>query len=132
MHIGGVMKYILSLCLLVFFALPVLGYSDKTDIEIQVVQNYDHYNKRYRKVSRVESVTFRNGYPGNDIVHCNRANYDSYSVYLEDLAPGDRFQVRVTWDDGSRRTIDKKVTGYTYDTYVIDEPAYYDQSSVNF
>lgn len=94
---------------------------------ITAEQSYDHYRERYRKVARVESLVYRGGYP-QDTVHCNRADYDSYNVYINDLEAGDRYKVRVTWDDGSHRTIENTIGPYSQDTIVINEPLAFDQS----
>jgi len=73
-------------------------YPEPVDVEITVDQNYDHYNERYRLISRVESWIYRGSYPQNT-VHCNRADYQSFTVYLNDLEKGDRFEVAITWDE---------------------------------
>ena len=96
-------------------------------VSINAEQSYDHYKGRYRKVARVESLVYRGGYP-QDLVHCNRADYDSYNVYLNDLKKGDRYKVRVTWDDGSHRTVENTVGPYSQDTIVINEPLAFDSS----
>ena len=94
---------------------------------ITAQQSYDHYENRYRKVARVESLIYRGGYP-QDTVHCNRARYDAYDVYLNDLEVGDRYKVRVTWDDGSHRTIERTIGTNSVDSIVINEPLAYDNS----
>ena len=96
-------------------------------VSITAEQSYDHYKERYRKVARVESLVYRGSYP-QDTIHCNRADYDSYNVYINDLEAGDRYKVRVTWDDGSHRTIENTIGPYSQDTFVINEPLAFDNS----
>jgi hypothetical protein len=96
-------------------------------VSITAEQSYDHYKGRYRKVSKVESLVYRGGYP-QDTVHCNRGDYDSFDVYINDLKAGDRYKVRVTWDDGSHRTVENTIGPYSRDTVVIREPLAFDTS----
>ena len=99
---------------------------DPITVQITAKQSWDHYKNRYRKVSRVESLVYRGGYP-QDVVHCNRADYYAYDVYLNDLEPGDRYKVRVTWDDGSHRTVERTIGSLSATSLVIDEPLAFDQ-----
>lgn len=100
---------------------------DPITVTVTAQQSWDHYKNRYRKVSRVESLIYRGGYP-EDVVHCNRASYYSYDVFLEDLKPGDRYKVRVTWDDGSHRTVERTIGSLSETSIFIDEPLAFDDS----
>ena len=70
---------------------------------------FDHYADNYRYVSKVEVVTYRGDYPRTDVYE-NYAQYSTYDVYINDLKAGDRYEVRVTWDDGTYRIINRSVT----------------------
>ena len=76
-------------------------------------------------MAKVESLVYRGGYP-SDIVHCNRASYDTFGITIDDLEPGDRYEVRATWDDGSTRTLDKTITESPQTQVFINEPLYFD------
>jgi hypothetical protein len=102
---------------------PADEYPKPVNVSIEVDQNYDHYNERYRLVSRVESWVYRGSYPQN-IVHCNRADYESYTVYLNDLEKGDRFEVQITWDDGSRKTLYQTMNENPKLSYYVSQPDY--------
>jgi hypothetical protein len=101
--------------------------ADPITVQIVAEQSYDHYESRYRKVARVESLVYRGGYP-QDLIHCNRARYDWFDVYLEDLEVGDRYKVRVTWDDGSHRTVERTIGPMSETSVYIREPLAYDSS----
>jgi hypothetical protein len=98
-------------------------YPEPVDVTVLAVQVYDHYKERYRKVKRVESWVYRRAYYQH-IIHCNRARYTSFDVTLYDLEKGDRFETRVTWDDGSHRTLDRTLGANPQLDFYIDEPGY--------
>jgi len=98
-------------------------YFEPVDVTILAVQLYDHYKGRYRAVRRVESWVYRRSYYQH-IIHCNRAKYASFDVTLYDLEKGDRFETRVTWDDGSHRSIDHTLGNAPQLKFYIDEPGY--------
>lgn len=102
-------------------------WAETHSVEVIANQDFDFYNDRYRKVARVESLVYRGGYP-EDLVHCNRASYDSFSIVIDDLEVGDRYQVRVTWDDGSHKTIEKTITESPQTQVFINEPIYFDSA----
>lgn len=93
------------------------------DIEFSASQYYDTYAERYLQVTRVEVETFRKGTYTSETFE-NRGCWRSYPVYLKDLKAGERFRVKVVWDNGSNRTIDKTVDSYTASTIYIDQPDY--------
>jgi hypothetical protein len=79
------------------------------DITLHADRYFDHYADNYRYVSKVEVVTYRGDYPRTDVYE-NYAQYSTYDVYINDLKAGDRYEVRVTWDDGTYRIINRSVT----------------------
>lgn len=91
------------------------------NIELSSHQHFDHYKDRYRQVEKVEVVTYRGGYPQTE-THENFGSYTEYDVTLQDLKPGDRYEVKVTWDDGSYRCLDTTVDEYPERNVIIDEP----------
>jgi hypothetical protein len=93
------------------------------DIEFSASQYYDTYAERYLRVTRVEVETFRKGTYTCETFE-NRGCWNSFPVYLNDLKEGERFRVRVVWDNGSNRTIDKTVDSYTASTIFVDQPDY--------
>ena len=99
-------------------------YPEPVDVTILAVQFYDHYKERYLKVKRVETWLYRRSAYWEHIVHCNRARYTSFDVQLEDLERGDRFETRITWQDGSHRTIEKTMGHRPQLSFYIDEPNY--------
>ena len=81
------------------------------DITLHADRYYDNYSSNYRYVSKVEVVVWRGNtsYPGTD-TYTNYSQYSTYDVYINDLKAGDRYEVRVTWDDGTYRTIERSVS----------------------
>lgn len=94
-------------------------------VAVTAKESYDYYKSRYRKVKRVESIVYRGGYP-QETTYCNQAKYDSYDIYLKNLKVGDRYQVRVTWDDGSHRTLDRTIGTDPATSVLIDQPLAFD------
>ena len=102
--------------------------TEKEPVKVQIIaeQSYDHYEERYRKVSKVEYLVYRGGYPEDEVLW-NQADYDSFDVWIDDLQPGDRYKVRVTWDDDSHRT-EERTIGNSPDLKVwISEPLAFDE-----
>lgn len=98
-------------------------YSEPVTVTVEANQLYDHYEERYRLVRRVETWVFRRSYYEH-IINCNKAEYQRFSVSLFELEKGDRFQMRITWDDGSHRTIDQTMKDQPELEIFIDEPGY--------
>lgn len=98
-------------------------YRRPVDVTIVARQYFDHYKQKYRRVRRVETWIYKPGW-WDHIIHCNRARYYYYDVYLDDLEPGDRFETRVTWEGGETHTIDQTITGRKDLTFYLDEPAW--------
>ncbi len=94
------------------------------NIELSSYQHFDHYNDRYRQVEKVEVVTYRGGFPQTE-THENFGGHTEYDVFLNDMKPGDRYQVRVIWDDGSYRDLDRTIDRFPEENVVIDEPVEY-------
>jgi hypothetical protein len=78
------------------------------DITLRADRYFDHYTDNYRYVNRVEVVTYRGDFPRTEVYE-NPAQYSTYDVYINDLKVGDRYEVRVTWDDGTFRIIDRSI-----------------------
>lgn len=78
------------------------------DITFRAERYFDHWTDNYRYVNKVEVVTYRGGYPRTEVYE-NVAQYGTYVVYINDLKVGDRYEVRVTWDDGSYRIVDRSI-----------------------
>ena len=96
----------------------------KFNLELSTSQYYDVYAARYLKVAAVEVATYSKGsYPRQQLFE-NRGQWNTYPVYLNGLEEGDRFVVRVIWDDGSNRTIEKSVDRYLGHTIYVGEPDY--------
>ena len=93
------------------------------NIEFSASQYYDTYAERYLRVSRVEVETFRKGTYTCETFE-NRGCWNSFPVYVKNLKQGERYRVRVVWDNGSNRTLDKTVDSYTASTIYINEPDY--------
>jgi hypothetical protein len=83
------------------------------DITLHAERYYDYYADNYRYVSKVEVVVWRGNtsYPGTDTYE-NYSQYSTYDVYINDLKVGDRYEVRVTWDDGKYRILERSVGRY--------------------
>lgn len=92
------------------------------NVELSTSQFYDHYAGRYKKVSRVEVTTYHGGGRYFSQIFENRGQWNTYPVYLNRLKEGERFLVRVVWDDGSNRTIDKTVNGSTESVIHVGQP----------
>lgn len=78
------------------------------NITFRAERYFDHWTDNYRYVNKVEVVTYRGGYPRTEVYE-NVAQYSTYELYIRDLKAGDRYEVRVTWDDGSYRTLDRSI-----------------------
>jgi archaellin len=91
------------------------------NIELAASQFYDVYAEKYKVVRAVEVSTFRMGRSTCETFE-NRGACTQYQVYMKDLKPGDTYKVRVVWEDGSNRTIEK-----TIDTYYTDRNVYVNQ-----
>ncbi len=78
------------------------------DITLHAERYFDTWADNYRYVNRVEVVTYRGGFPRTEVYE-NTAQYSTYDVYINDLKQGDRYEVRVTWDDGKYRIIDRSI-----------------------
>ena len=93
------------------------------NIEFSASQYYDSYASRYLRVTRVEVETFRMGTYTCETFE-NRGAWNTFPVYVNNLKQGERYRVRVVWDNGSNRTLDKTVDTYTPDTVYINQPDY--------
>ena len=93
------------------------------DHTLHAERYFDNYADNYRYVSKVEVVVWRGNtsYPGTDVYE-NYAQYSVYDVYINDLKPGDRYEVRVTWDDGKYRCIERSVDRYTQRNVRVNSP----------
>lgn len=100
---------------------PAIQSNKLYNIEFANSQYYDHYKSRYLVVKAVEVETFGQGKYTSETYE-NRGAWTTYPVYLNGLQEGDRYRVRVIWDDGSNRTIDKTVDSLQAHTIYIGEP----------
>lgn len=91
------------------------------DITLHAERYYDNYADNYRYVNRVEVVTYRGGYPRSDVYE-NYSQYSTYDVYINDLKPGDRYEVRVTWDDGNYRILNRSIDRYPEHNVRVSQP----------
>lgn len=91
------------------------------DITLRADRYFDVWSDNYRYVSRVEVVTYRGDYPRTEVYE-NNPGYSTYEVYINDLKAGDRYEVRVTWDDGKYRTIERNVTRHPEYNVRISQP----------
>ena len=98
-------------------------YVPSQNIEFSASQYYDSYAERYLRVTRVEVETFRMGTYTCETFE-NRGAWNTFPVYVKNLKQGERYRVRVVWDNGSNRTLDKTVDTYTPDTVYINQPDY--------
>ncbi len=91
------------------------------DITFRADRYFDVWSNNYRYVSRVEVVTYRGDFPRTEVYE-NSPQYSTYEVYINDLKAGDRYEVRVTWDDGKCRTIERNVTRRPEYNVRVSEP----------
>ena len=91
------------------------------DITFRADRYFDVWSNNYRYVSRVEVVTYRGDFPRTEVYE-NGPQYSTYEVYINDLKAGDRYEVRVTWDDGKYRTIERNVTRHPEYNVRVSEP----------
>lgn len=91
------------------------------DITLHAERYYDNYADNYRYVNKVEVVTYRGGYPRTDVYE-NYAQYTTYDVYINDLKAGDRYEVRVTWDDGNYRILSRSIDRYPEHNVRVSSP----------
>lgn len=100
---------------------PVPSYS----VVLRAERYFDNSTNNYRLVNKVEVLTYRKGYsyayPKKDTYE-NYAGYSTYDVYLRDLKPGDRYEARITWDDGSYRIIERSIDRYPEANVRVSEP----------
>ena len=91
------------------------------NIELAASQFYDVYAGKYKVVRALEVSTVRDGFSSCETFE-NRGAWTQYQVTMNDLKPGDQYKVRVIWEDGSNRTIEK-----TIGTYFTDRNVYVTQ-----
>lgn len=91
------------------------------DISLSASRFYDHYEERYKVVRAIEVATFRAGSLNCETFE-NIGECSQYEIFLNDLKPGDRYQARIIWDDGSNRTIDKTIGRYVDRQIFVDQP----------
>lgn len=93
------------------------------NIQFSASQYYDAYAQRYLRVTRVEVETFRMGSYTSETFE-NRGAWNTFPVYVKNLQQGERYRVRIVWDNGTNRTLDKTVDSYTPHTIYVDQPDY--------
>lgn len=84
-------------------------------------QIYDHYAQKYHVVDYVEVAANKGGGLFYETFE-NTGRYSSYDVYLNDLKEGETYTVKVVWNDGSNRTIEKTANSQLESRIFIDEP----------
>lgn len=106
------------------------GPSDVTvpqhDVTLHAERYYDYGTDAYRLVSKVEVATYRSGgsraYPKTDVYE-NFAGYSTFDVVLKGLKAGDRYEVRITWDDGRYRLIERAIDRYPDHVLRVSQPS---------
>lgn len=78
------------------------------DLEVAARQFFDYEKDRYITVDRIQTTVYRRGRYYSE-THYNRAHYSEVDLVLEELRPGDRYQIEIFWEDGSRRWFDQTV-----------------------
>lgn len=91
------------------------------DIELSAMRRFDSWTDRYRSVHHVEVMTYRGGYPQHEVFE-NTADFFEFEVYLNDMKPGDRYEAKVVWDDGSFRYLEQTIDRFPDLNVIIDEP----------
>jgi hypothetical protein len=90
-------------------------------LNVAVRHFVDHQKDRYVKVDHIQTTVYRKGsYHTQN--HWNVAGDSEVDLVLENLSPGDRYQIEIIWDDGSRRWIDDVVGRAQPGRLYVDEP----------
>ncbi|MCA9780803.1 MAG: hypothetical protein KC800_28985 [Candidatus Eremiobacteraeota bacterium] len=92
-----------------------------SDMHLAARQFFDHDKDRYVTVDRILTTVYHRGRYFSE-THYNQAHYPQMDVVLEELEPGDRYQIEIFWDDGSRRWFDQTVRGSGPKRLYVDEP----------
>lgn len=79
------------------------------DMQVAVGQFFDYEMDRYITVDRVQTTVYRRGSYYSETYY-NRAHDSEVELILEELKPGDRYQIEIFWEDGSRRWFDQTVS----------------------
>lgn len=99
--------------------LPVLQRSFQ--LRVSVRHFFDFQKDRYVLVDHVQTTIYRKrGY--NTETHWNTGHNPQLDLVLNNLSPGDRYQIEVIWDDGSRRWFDNFVGRTQPARLYVDEP----------
>ncbi len=91
------------------------------NITVRTQALYDYYTSAYRYVYMVEVVTHESTGTYRQ-TYWNTAQWKDYDVYLKNLKAGDRYEVRVTWDDGQYTILNNSVERNPYRTVYISSP----------
>ncbi len=92
------------------------------NITFRADRYFDVWANNYRYVSRIEVLTYRGGTSPRTEVYENSPQYSTYEVYIRELRAGDRYEVRVTWDDGKYRIFQRDVTRRPEYNVRVSEP----------
>ena len=79
------------------------------DMQVAVGRFFDYEMDRYITVDRVQTTVYRRGRYYSETYY-NRAHDSEVELILEELKPGDRYQIEIFWEDGSRRWFDQTVS----------------------
>lgn len=91
------------------------------DLRVAARQFFDYEKNRYIVVDRILTTVYRRGRYHSE-THYNVAQYSQVDLTLKALRPGDRYQIEIFWDDGSRRWFDQTVGVQSSRHLYVDGP----------
>jgi hypothetical protein len=100
---------------------PTPTVSRAYDMQVAARRFFDHQKGRYVTVDRILTTVYRRGRYFSE-THYNRGHHSQLDLILEQLKPGDRYQIEIFWEDGSRRWFDQKVGPRAPAPLYVDEP----------
>ena len=90
-------------------------------MQVAAAQYFDYQKDRYVTVDRIQTTVYRRGRYSSETYY-NRGHNSEFDLILEELKPGDRYQIEIFWEDGSRRWFDQKVGSGAPGRLYVDEP----------
>ena len=91
------------------------------NMQVAAAQYFDYQKDRYVTVDRIQTTVYRRGRYSSETYY-NRGHNSEFDLILEELKPGDRYQIEIFWEDGSRRWFDQKVGSGAPGRLYVDEP----------
>jgi hypothetical protein len=97
------------------------------ELTVAVRHFFNHEKDRYVAVDNIQTTVYRNGQYHTETLW-NVAGNSEVNFVVENLSQGDRYQIEIFWDDGSRRWFDETVGRVPLRRLYVDEPGAFEQA----